>query len=534
LQRQQNAYNEKKSEQTFTQFTRGAGADGRKDSRREDIDSRLTQEVDKEKEREQQPERCNKSVHATERVVKTLNSIRLIAPILVKILNHKLRDDTSLIIGKDAIAESNRRKSGQKRQCWMLGEYVYDTGSGKNIQSIRNMLRYLLRPILASSDELDHVMDDKVDWTLVLVRWYTRLQSPAPVHLLVLNDKQMIQAKIHDAALYRHFQEEVSDSDQQDAFATAVNKLRHQLNGVLKDRLQGCRLEVYGSCLSNLAIGKSSDVDISIHIPELNDVKKAFERGTMKPKAYENALKKHVYAVAGRLKHRHDIFFDIEAVARARVPVVKGAFRFAENPYTLDGSLNFDICFFNDIAVRNSTLLRDYTNVCPKSKNLMMAVKKWAKVNKICSSADQKLSSYAWMILVIFYLQQLGMLPNLQCRELMRKADYEPRADPFHEIDALNTAFVPWERVKAANAWELSHELMGIPVSVLFHGFFHFLSTQFAPRLLAVSIRTSTIIPKPISPKCALSFLCIEDPFETIHIAHTNWAVPQVHMHRWK
>ena len=73
----------------------------------------------------------------------------------------------------------------------------------------------------------------------------------------------------------------------------------------------------------------------------------------------------------------------------------------------------------------------------------MLAVKKWAKDNRICSSADQKLSSYAWMILAIYYLQQIGLLPNLQCAELMKKTGFEPDCDPRHSINALNTAFVP-------------------------------------------------------------------------------------------
>ena len=72
------------------------------------------------------------------------------------------------------------------------------------------------------------------------------------------------------------------------------------------------------------------------------------------------------------------------------------------------------------------------------------------------------------------------------------------------------------------NAWEPPPELTDVPVSVLLHGFFHYLSTHFLPRMLAVSIRTLSIIPKPLSNKCSMSFLCIEDPFETFdsHCPH--------------
>jgi DNA polymerase sigma len=133
------------------------------------------------------------------------------------------------------------------------------------------------------------------------------------------------------------------------------------------------------------------------------------------------------------------------------VPLVKGSYRFAKNPYTLDGSLNFDICFLNDIAVRNSLLLRDYTDVCPLSKSLIIAVKKWAKDHQICSAAEDRLSSYAWTLLAIFYLQQIRMIPNLQCRNLMANAGYEPGNDKLHCVNALDTAYVPWGHVKRMN-----------------------------------------------------------------------------------
>lgn len=454
----------------------------------------------------------------TLRVVKTLNSLRLIGPILVQLLNHELQNDTSLTIGKESIAETKNRNSRGRR--WMLGEYVYDIGSNKNFQSLRSKLRQIMRP-LGTPDEIDDLMDGNVNWTEVLGRWYTKSQSPMP-KLLELNEEQLENAMAHDAALKQYLQDQACDNGQSDLFANAVRRLKQKLDTVLQGRFRGCQLEVYGSCLSNLSIGVSSDVDISIHIPELKAAKDRFERGTMTAQKYDSILKRHVYCVRGRLQDFNKDFFDTEAVARARVPVVKGTYRFAENPHTKDGSLAFDICFFNDIAVRNSTLIRDYTEVSQTSKDLMMAVKKWAKDHRVCSSADQKLSSYAWMILVIHYLQQIGLLPNLQCTELMKKAGFEPGSDPTHTINALNTAFVPWEHVKQMNAWDSPPELAEVPVSVLLHGFFHYLASHLPSRLLAASIRTSAMTPKPLSNKCSLSFLCIEDPFETFdsHCPH--------------
>lgn len=453
---------------------------------------------------------------ATLRVVKTMNSIRLVYPLLVRLLTHESRSDMQLTIGKCSI--STDRSKGKQ---WMLGEYVFDYCSNKNFYQIRDLMTFVLEAILPT-DEVNDVMSSSVEWKTLMPRSIFKFNIPesvpSPLQLLALNEEQLTKARDQDAMLKLYFQNETSQGDE---FASAVRRLKKRLDSVLTGRFRGCRLEVYGSCLSDLTIGKTSDVDISIHIPFLKEAKDQFERGCMTATNYERTLKNHVFALQRRLADFRD-FFNTQAVARARVPLVKGSYRFAKNPHTLDGSLNFDICFFNDIAVRNSLLLRDYTDVCPLSKNLIIAVKKWAKDHEICSAAEERLSSYAWTVLAIFYLQQIRMMPNLQCRKLMAKAGFEAGNDTLHRVNALDTAYVPWEQVKRMNAWEPHQELKDAPLSVLLYGFFHFLSMHFPYGLYAASIRTNAAIPKPAFRKCSLSFFCIEDPFETVdsHCPH--------------
>jgi hypothetical protein len=459
---------------------------------------------------------------ATQRMVKTLNSIRLIYPLLINMLNHEFRNDVELKIGKQTIDGGGR---GTKR-AWLLGDYVSDLGSKKNLHSIRDNMSHVLRALLPA-DEVSQIMKGNFEWKGLAKRCLARSDipesAPNPLKLLNLSEDLLSKARQHDVALMNYIGEGRQNNSQH-AFSQAVGNLKRRLDKLLGNRFQGCRLEVYGSCLSDLSIGKASDVDISIHIPLLKKAKLKFEKGLLSPARYESEVKTHVYRVTGSLKDGGRDFFDIQAVARARVPVVKGCYRFAENPYTQDGSLCFDICFFNDIAVRNSTLLRDYTEVDPRSKDLMLAVKKWAKEHKICSAADERMSSYAWVVLVIFYLQQIDILPNLQSEDLMKATGFkvDPTNNSLHYINALNTAFVPWYLVKKSKAWQQPEEIKNIPVSVLLHGFFHFLST-FPSAFYAVSMRTeSTFIPKSSARNCSLSFLCIEDPFETFvsHCPH--------------
>ncbi|KAL7453221.1 hypothetical protein ACHAWC_004892, partial [Mediolabrus comicus] len=102
---------------------------------------------------------------------------------------------------------------------------------------------------------------------------------------------------------------------------------------------------------------------------------------------------------------RSKSFDELFAIPNARVPVVKGKDVHARNPFEDDGSLAFDLCFLNDIAVVNSSLLREYSLFDNRVRILMLSIKSFAKLNRIASAADGTLSSYSWLNLVVFYLQ---------------------------------------------------------------------------------------------------------------------------------
>ena len=58
------------------------------------------------------------------------------------------------------------------------------------------------------------------------------------------------------------------------------------------------------------------------------------------------------------------------------------------------------MCFLNDIAVVNSTLIQEYSMIDTRVKFVMLLVKWWAKEKDLCSTIDGTLSSYTWMNLV--------------------------------------------------------------------------------------------------------------------------------------
>ena len=191
-------------------------------------------------------------------------------------------------------------------------------------------------------------------------------------------------------------------------------------------------------------------------------------------------------------------------------------------PYPLTATRSFDICFSNEIAVVNSALLSEYTLVDERVKRFLLAIKAWAKLYGISSAADSRISSYAWVNMGIFYLQCLGFVPNLQCRELMVQHGFQ--RDPqnwSHQVDALDTCFVPWNVVATQSLWTQPEEWRDTPVTLLLYGFFHFYAKHFPKTLFSVSMREGSItLPKTTFEKVSVQNLCIEDPFET-HGSHT-------------
>jgi DNA polymerase sigma len=77
----------------------------------------------------------------------------------------------------------------------------------------------------------------------------------------------------------------------------------------------------------------------------------------------------------------------MQALPHARVPIVKFT-----DP---DTGINCDICVNNMLAVVNSKLLHDYSQVDPRLRQLAFLVKHWAKQRQVNETYRGTLSSYA-------------------------------------------------------------------------------------------------------------------------------------------
>ena len=99
------------------------------------------------------------------------------------------------------------------------------------------------------------------------------------------------------------------------------------------------QLSIYGSCLSNLSLGKGSDVDMSLWIPAADRLKRGFHDGSIEARQYEQCIKKLVYQVFRKLNNLKTEFRCLIPITKARIPVVTGTYIYAGNPFTEDGSI---------------------------------------------------------------------------------------------------------------------------------------------------------------------------------------------------
>ena len=78
--------------------------------------------------------------------------------------------------------------------------------------------------------------------------------------------------------------------------------------------------------------------------------------------------------------------------------------------------MEVDFGINNRLGVRNSLLLQQYCAMDERVQDIGRLVKAWAKKKDLVGTADGFLNSYAYMLLVIYFLQvglEEPLLPNL-------------------------------------------------------------------------------------------------------------------------
>ncbi|KAL3536908.1 hypothetical protein ACH5RR_000274 [Cinchona calisaya] len=241
------------------------------------------------------------------------------------------------------------------------------------------------------------------------------------------------------------------------------------------------RLYLYGSCANSFGFSKS-DIDVCLTIADADTNKS------------EVLLK-----LADLLQLEN--LQNVQALTRARVPIVK-----LMDPVT---GISGDICINNVLAVVNTKLLRDYACIDVRLRQLAFIVKHWAKSRGVNETYQGTLSSYAYVLMCIHFLQQRrpAILPCLQGM----KTTY------CVNVDNIECAY--FDQVENLFGFG-SHN--GESIAQLIWGFFSYWAYCHDYANDVISVRTGTILSKRTKDWTRRigndrHLICIEDPFELSH-----------------
>lgn len=274
-----------------------------------------------------------------------------------------------------------------------------------------------------------------------------------------------------------------------------LNYLRTVLSQVFPD----AELHPFGSTANGLGMA-NADMDLCV--------------------CFNNQIKSKVTAVEfvehmGNLLQQDGRFSEVKLLTRTRIPIIKLKH--------MDG-LCSDIGFENRLALWNTRLLKTYTEVDPRLKKLVYLVKHWSKQRSINEPYHGTLSSYCYVLMVIFYLQQRSP-PVLPCLQKI----FPPEKGPCRrEVDGHNVYFFE-DLPNLGRYWKGENTET---IAELLFGFFQYYAYNFHWSKSVVSVRTGAILTKDqknwIKPKFSASpstgasvtdrfWLCVEDPFELNH-----------------
>ncbi|XP_030632495.1 terminal uridylyltransferase 7 [Chanos chanos] len=254
----------------------------------------------------------------------------------------------------------------------------------------------------------------------------------------------------------------------------------------IRRQIQGARLKLFGSSKNGFGF-KQSDLDICMILDGKDTAEGLDCIGIIKNLA--KALRKHP-----GLKN-------ILPITTAKVPIVKF--------YHVKTGLEGDISLYNTLALHNTQLLASYAAIDPRVKILCYVMKVFSKVCDIGDASRGSLSSYAYTLMVLFYLQQRNppVIPVLQ--EI-----YDGERKPEVLVDGWNVYFFK-DLENLHQRWpqyRKNRECVG----ELWLGLLRFYTEVFDFKEHVVCIRRKAFL-TTFKKQWTSKYIVIEDPFDLNH-----------------
>ena len=187
-------------------------------------------------------------------------------------------------------------------------------------------------------------------------------------------------------------------------YSNVYSKYKEIINSVIQENnLEGTIVEPYGSIVNNF-LTSDGDIDISI-VP--NNISKIGFR------IYLEQIEKEL--IKNNLIQDNDEVNDINMNTNNRIYI---STRYARlSVIDLESNINIDITVHNLLPIKNSKMIRLYSLFDQRFHILGIFLKHWVKINNIKGAPNKFLSSYALLLLVIHFLQDVvepKILPMLQ------------------------------------------------------------------------------------------------------------------------
>ncbi|CAD5111628.1 DgyrCDS921 [Dimorphilus gyrociliatus] len=265
---------------------------------------------------------------------------------------------------------------------------------------------------------------------------------------------------------------------------TVMQTLANRISTEFKD----VWLSLFGS--SNNGFGfKDSDIDVCMTL----------RRSPVLPKNIHSEYV--IKRVSKVLKHCGE-FREIMDIPSAKVPIVK----FTHKDTGLDG----DISLYNTLALRNTRLLYTYSQIDERCRILGYTSKIFARRCDIGDASRGSLSSYAYILMVIYFLQQTEppVLPVLQ--EL-----YDGSEPPKYYVEGCNTYF--FDNIKdiiEGRVWNCNRNTKSAGELWLDMLKFYTEKFDFSNTVISIRQKKSLSTLKKLWTGCAMA---IEDPFDLNH-----------------
>ncbi|KAL0979932.1 hypothetical protein UPYG_G00191750 [Umbra pygmaea] len=256
------------------------------------------------------------------------------------------------------------------------------------------------------------------------------------------------------------------------------------LESYVKRQFNGARLRLFGSSKNGFGF-KQSDLDICMVLDgqETADGLDCIS----------------IIESLARLLRKHTGLRNILPITTAKVPIVKF--------YHVRTSLEGDISLYNTLALHNTRLLASYAAIDPRVKTLCYVMKVFAKMCDIGDASRGSLSSYAYTLMVLFYLQQRNppVIPVLQ--EI-----YDGEKKPQVLVDGWNVYFYD-DLDNLASRWKQRNMES---VGALWLGLLQFYTETFDFREHVICIRQRAPL-TTFTKQWTSKYIVIEDPFDLNH-----------------